>query len=262
MAAAVPEPSPWLPFGCGAGDAAARLFCFPFAGGGASNFMPWRRRLPGIGVAPVQYPGRETRLDEPPARDLAQAVAEIAGALAPWLDRPYLLLGTSLGAKVAYAVALRLRQLGLPGPRALLVAAHVPPGSPSASARLLPLPDEQFLAAVQAYGGLPGELLESAEFRAMILPVLRADFALAHQAVELAPLACPIHAFAGTLDRTASAEAMQGWQHFTRAGLRLTRCEGGHFFFRDAPGFEAALAGDIALALAAEAIDRTMTEMT
>jgi medium-chain acyl-[acyl-carrier-protein] hydrolase len=243
-------PSPWLPFGCGPADARGRLFCFPFAGGGASNFSPWRRRLPDIGVAPVQYPGRETRLAEPVPRDLGAMTDAIAQALAPWLDRPYLLFGYSMGAKIAYAVALRLRRLGLPGPRALIVAAHIPPDRASEAGRTALLPDAQFKEAVAAYGGLPAELLEDADFCAMILPVLRADFRLAVQPVEQAPLDCPIHAYAGRDDRTADAEAMRGWQRFSRQPLGLRTFEGGHFFFRDAPGFERALADDIAGALA------------
>ena len=72
-----PPSTPWLPFGCGPAEAAGRIFCLPFAGGGASNFMPWRRLLPGVGIAPVQYPGRETRLDEPSARSLPELVAAL-----------------------------------------------------------------------------------------------------------------------------------------------------------------------------------------
>ena len=40
--------------------AGVRLFCFPYAGGGAGVFAPLRQFMDG--VAAVQYPGRESRI--------------------------------------------------------------------------------------------------------------------------------------------------------------------------------------------------------
>ena len=71
--------SPWLPFGCGPLEAPARMFCLPFAGGGASNFSAWRKRFDGVAVAPLQYPGRETRFNEAPLHDLDTLVEGLAG---------------------------------------------------------------------------------------------------------------------------------------------------------------------------------------
>jgi medium-chain acyl-[acyl-carrier-protein] hydrolase len=52
-----------------------RLFCFPYSGASASIFYTWPNMLPAtIEVYPVQLPGRETRLAEPPFTDLTTAV--------------------------------------------------------------------------------------------------------------------------------------------------------------------------------------------
>ena len=43
-------------------NASLRLFCFPYAGAGASVFAQWAKALPAeIEVHAVQLPGRETR---------------------------------------------------------------------------------------------------------------------------------------------------------------------------------------------------------
>ncbi len=250
----MPDPTQscsWLPFGSGPAEAGSRMFCLPFAGGGASNFTAWRKRFPGLGVAPVQYPGRETRLDEPPLHSLAELVAQLLEALQPLLDRPYLLFGYSMGAKIAYALAHALAARGLRGPAAVLVAAHGAPDCASSAGASSRLPDAQFKDVVRAYGGVPEELLADEDFCGMILPVLRADFALAAQEVDLAPLDCPVYAYAGALDASAPATVVAQWQRFTRARFQLRVFEGGHFFFRDATSFDAALRADVASALAA-----------
>jgi medium-chain acyl-[acyl-carrier-protein] hydrolase len=70
-----------------------RLFCFPYAGGGASIYHGWRRWLPEwIDVCPIQLPGREDRIREPPFPIWMRSVPRFC-ALAPALDMPVALFG-------------------------------------------------------------------------------------------------------------------------------------------------------------------------
>src|SRR5437763_16508873 len=88
-------------------DARVRLFCFPFAGGGASTYYAWARPLSaqGIEMIAVQPPGRGNRLAERPYTDLASLVDAIGRAIQPMLDRRAAFFGHSLGALVAFALA-------------------------------------------------------------------------------------------------------------------------------------------------------------
>lgn len=238
-----PRDNPWLPFGLdGEG---LRLFCLPFAGGGASSFVAWRRSLPGVAVAPVQYPGRETRIDEPCPTVLDRLIDDIAAALAPHLERPYAVLGYSLGAKLAFALCHRLHDRGLPPPRALCVVAHRPPDAPPPRPGAARLPPDDFRAHVKSYGGTPDEVFDSPELAELLLPILRADFALVEQAVPLAPLAVPVYAYAGIDDAIAAPALMEGWRRFTRDTFSLRGFPGGHFFARSAREFLADLARDL-----------------
>ncbi|NUT52800.1 MAG: thioesterase, partial [Saccharothrix sp.] len=100
--------SGWLPYPA-ASDAAVRLFCLPHAGAGASAFRRWRDVFPpGVDVQPVQLPGREDRIGEPPATDAHALVEELASALAGAADRPFVLFGHSMGALLAAELARRL----------------------------------------------------------------------------------------------------------------------------------------------------------
>lgn len=235
--------NPWLPFGLG--DAGPRLFCLPFAGGGASGFVAWRRVLSGVAVTPVQYPGRETRIDEPCSTDLDRLVDDIAAALAPHLDRPYAVLGYSLGAKLAFALCHRLQARGLPAPRALFVVAHRPPDAPPPLPGATLLPSDAFRAHIKSYGGTPDEVFDSPELAELLLPILRADFALVEQAVPHAPLPLPVYAYAGEDDPIATPALMEEWSRFTHAAFALRSFPGGHFFARSAREFLACLGQDI-----------------
>lgn len=235
--------NPWLPFG--PGGEGLRLFCLPYAGGGASAFVGWRRTLPGVAVAPVQYPGRETRIDEPCPTDLDCLVCDLAVALTPYLDRPYALLGYSLGAKISFALVHRLQALRLPLPQSLHVVSHRAPDAASPYPGVAHLPETEFCDHVKSYGGTPNEVFDTPELAELLLPVLRADFALVEHDVLQTPLTCPIYAYAGNEDPVATPANMQRWQLFSSASFALRHFPGGHFFTRTAADFLPALSLDI-----------------
>src|SRR5690349_1583466 len=83
--------TPWVKRAKPNPQARFRLFCFPYAGGGASLFRNWANRLPGeIEVCAVQLPGREDRLTEPAFTRMPLLVEALASVLSPWLqDKPY-----------------------------------------------------------------------------------------------------------------------------------------------------------------------------
>lgn len=88
-----------------------RLFCIPYAGGGASLYREWASALaPWIEVQPVQLPGRESRFDEPPLTSMADLVQEILDPIGPYLDLPIAVFGHSMGALIGYELVRRLQR--------------------------------------------------------------------------------------------------------------------------------------------------------
>lgn len=236
------EEKRWFPFGFGSETAAHRVFCLPFAGGGASFFLPWRKALPALALVPVQYPGRETRLNEDCHDSLDELVEALALALLPHLDRPYSLLGYSLGAKVGFALCHRLAELGAAQPQLFIPVAHGAPDSVPTIADVAALSDAEFRTLILQYGGMPQAVFDDPELANLLLPILRADLALASQRLALQPLSCPVLACAGSADAAARPAAMREWRRFTEAGFSLSTFEGGHFFARTASDFLPALA--------------------
>ena len=86
-----------------------QLFCFPFAGGGASAFRGWQNLLPPwMEVWPLEYPGHETRFREPSFDSASGLTAAISTELAAAIDRPFALFGHSMGALLVFETAAGL----------------------------------------------------------------------------------------------------------------------------------------------------------
>jgi medium-chain acyl-[acyl-carrier-protein] hydrolase len=58
-----------------------------------------------LDICPIQLPGRENRLREPPVTGIQTVVENLASELSLYLDRPYILYGYSLGALIAFELA-------------------------------------------------------------------------------------------------------------------------------------------------------------
>jgi surfactin synthase thioesterase subunit len=228
---------PWMVTGRRSSSARLRLFCLPYAGGGASLFSTWPDALgPSLAVCPVQLPGRENRVTEPSFVTLPPLVRMLAEALAPALDMPYALFGYSMGALVAFELTRELRRQQARLPARLLVAAHPAPHLTNRRRPVHRLPDSRFIQEVRRLRGTPDAVFEHGELRALMLPILRADFAVCETYVNQAeaPLEFPITAFGGRYDREVNRRELEAWREQTRAEFTLRLIPGGHFFIQTA----------------------------
>jgi surfactin synthase thioesterase subunit len=215
-------------------EATVRLFCVPYAGGGASAYRPWAQALPAnIEVAAIQAPGREGRLREPPIASIAGLVEALLPHLEPALDRPFAFFGHSMGAVLATEVTRALAEKGGPLPGHLYVSARRPPHLTGTDSPLRGLSDEAFVAEVQRrYGGIPPEVLQERELMELLLPCLRADMTAleTHAPPPRAPLPCPISAFGGDADALTSRAELEAWKGETTGPFRVRVFGGGHFY--------------------------------
>jgi medium-chain acyl-[acyl-carrier-protein] hydrolase len=234
----MPVPSVWFPSSASDNNAAMRLIAIPFAGGGASNYAPLRDAAPDwLDVQAAQLPGRESRMAERPFSDMDELIPALATAIKPLLDRPYALLGYSMGARIALNIAHQLALEGAPPPQSLIVAAHSAPSLPSRVPDMVKFGSAAFWSAVSAYEGTPPEVLENDELKELLEPLLRADFGLARYNRRASPrkLNIPIHAISGEQDRYATPDDMRPWFRETGQSFRLETIDSGHFFLKTKP---------------------------
>jgi medium-chain acyl-[acyl-carrier-protein] hydrolase len=230
--------SPWIGQRRPARVPRMRLIAFPYAGGGASVFRRWIGDLghsEWLDFAVIQLPGRENRIAEPPYRDLTLLLNELQFALKPLISLPYVLFGYSMGALLAYEVALRLAASGRI-PRHLIVAARTPPYRMSPRASTVRLSQEAIVEKVKRLGGAAPDLIESGLFQQHFLPTLQADFTLVDSFYRSYPqiLPCDLLALGGSQDPEVSTEHTQAWAAATGRNFGVKMFEGGHFFLHGA----------------------------
>ncbi|MGH9957239.1 MAG: thioesterase II family protein [Pyrinomonadaceae bacterium] len=218
-------------------QARVRLFCFPYAGGGASVFHTWPEKLPTtVEVCAVHLPGRENRLSESPFTCLSPLVHTLTEALLPHLTTPFAFFGHSMGALIAFELARELRRQHGPSPVHLFVSGRGAPQMPPPEPPIHALPEPQFIAKLQHFNGTPKEVLEHPELMQLLIPTLRADFAVCenYPYATDAPIDCSISAFGGLQDRKVSRERLEAWRDQSRASFSLCMFPGDHFFLHAA----------------------------
>jgi medium-chain acyl-[acyl-carrier-protein] hydrolase len=118
----------------------------------------------------------------------------------------------------------------------LFVSAHRAPQVPDPDAPIHALPNPEFLQELRRYNGTPEAVLENAELMQLLLPTLRADFAVVetYAYTPEQPLDCPITAFGGLDDREVSSDELEAWREQTNASFVLKMFPGDHFFLDSA----------------------------
>jgi phthiocerol/phenolphthiocerol synthesis type-I polyketide synthase E len=214
-------------------EARLRVYCFPHSGGSPGEYMAWTEALPEVELWGVQAPGRGSRAGEPPFTSMPELVDAVVGEVD--FVAPYVFFGHSLGALVAYEVAVALRDAGRPGPEKLWVSGSRAPHLRRPDRGLHRLHGRELAAAVdEEYGAIAPELLAAPDLLEMLLPVLRADLAIGggYQARPRPPLDCPITVLGGEDDRERG-DLLTAWRRHTTGSFEVRTFPGGHFYFRE-----------------------------
>jgi medium-chain acyl-[acyl-carrier-protein] hydrolase len=210
-----------------------RLFCFPYAGGNALIYRQWQASLPqSVEVCPVQLPGRGKRIQERPFENFQPLVEAAAHALRPFFDKPFAFMGHSMGGLISFELARQLRRESSVMPAHLFVSGRRAPQVPNRDAPTYDLPEHEFIDAVRRLEGTPVEVLQQPELIQLMLPLLRADFAVCETYVYTAesPLDCPISVFGGLQDREIEHGQLEAWAAQSTGATRVRMLPGGHFF--------------------------------
>ena len=230
--------SPWIFAARPSQQARVRLFCFSHAGGGASAFRTWSSLLPPeIEVCPVQLPGRENRIRETAFTRFSPLVESTVQALQPYLSLPFAFFGHSMGALVSFGLARELRRQHMVEPFHIFASAYRAPQIPMKETPIYMLPEHALIEKLVQLNGTKKEVLENLELRALLLPLLRADFSVCETfeyKVE-EQLACPITAFGGLQDKRVHPHDLVAWREQTSRAFSLRMLPGGHFYWQDTP---------------------------
>ncbi|MGK2885308.1 MAG: thioesterase II family protein [Rhodococcus sp. (in: high G+C Gram-positive bacteria)] len=210
------------------------VLCFHHAGGSASVYRRWSDSAI-LDVVPVQLPGRENRRREQRFTDLSALLDLLEIELADVMNKPYVLFGHSMGALVAYRLAVRALEAGRRLPESLVVAAGAPPHVPTLPLPLDSLTDLEIAHALAEFDGLPAVLLDRPEWLGPLLAVVKDDIRVcqSNRVDDTTTLPIPIHAIGGTTDRLVSTASLAQWDRHTSREFSMTTIDGGHFLTTD-----------------------------
>lgn len=219
-----------------------RLYCFPYAGGDWQAFKDWPEKLPEIELWMVRLPGRGARIKEEPLSRMLPLVNNLAryfpeeehpgGQMKR--ERTYAFFGHSLGARLGFELIRSLRRRQKPLPSYLLVSGCPAPQLVQTNRPIHNLPKDVFLGELKRRNGTPAEVFAHPELLELLLPMLRADFAVFETALYTSepPLPLPITAFGGREDPLVNPEALEAWSEQTQGLFSVSYFAGDHFFLR------------------------------
>jgi len=181
----------------------------------------------------VELPGRSWRFLEAFAHSVSDLADELAGELRDHATVPCAIYGHSMGSLLAHEIAVRLEAFPGTQLRKVLVS-----GSPAPTRRQAASPpvsrysDAELMGLLTDMGGTVADVLADADLMRMILPRVRADYALCenYRAAEAGTMRAPITAIYGDQDRHAGQAEMVFWGECSRGDFSLHGLPGGHFF--------------------------------
>ena len=230
----------------GEGPQRTALLVLPHAGGNAHGYAGWREHLPAdVRLLIGQYPGRGARYAEDLPRDIVDLAGPVAACLPDGVTDDLVVLGHSMGSLVAFEV-VRLLQAAGRTPRALVASAcRAPYLANPAVVHPERLDDDELVAAIKVRGGTDDGILDDPELREIVLPSIRADFAIDDAYRCTVPdvrLDCPVAVLGGDSDPIVPADMLAGWSLVAGNDVVPEVLPGDHFYFQqDLPGFFARL---------------------
>ncbi len=212
-----------------------RLFCLPYAGGGASIYRLWQQSMPeDIQVCKIQLPGRENRINEQAIDSMEVMIKTLTKQLLAYLDKPFVFFGHSMGAMISYELARYLANYTPFAPYHIFVSACRTPDTLNTQTTYH-LSGDEFVESLRQRGGTNEVLLNNKEYMQMVEPTLRADLKLIEQwhHNNINKLDCPITVLGGVNDTLVSPALLKQWNRYTNNVFELKLFDGGHFFIND-----------------------------
>lgn len=209
------------------------VLLFPHAGAGASTFASWGKQFTerGLGFYPVQYPNRETRMNEPMPSDIKELAEELLASDAELFQGNVIFYGKCFGALIAYAVAETMNRTYHHMPILFMTSSGVAPEDMKLKAPSNACDNKEMEQLLLKYGFVTASQLQNENFQEYYLPAVKNDYLLQLSFQDdNYILPCDIVGLYGTNDKKLSVDTMRKWEKRTNRHYQEYAFEGEHFF--------------------------------
>lgn len=219
-----------------------RVLVLPFAGGASRALaLEWAKSCRAAAL-PVElwgvdwaWPSEDFDKDAGlAAAVLAAVTAQLSGC---FFDKPYAVIGHSLGALAALALVAHLDARGFALPRHVFLSGASGPADASVYDEQAVIDkDEELLALLKQWNGTDAELLEIPEKRDALLKQLRGDLKLHNSLVRWydatpnALIRANVTVYGGQSDATAPLNSLEAWRSVAANDFEIQTFPGDHFF--------------------------------
>ncbi len=214
------------------------VFCFPYAGAGASSYRRWPQLIKAGAVAALQPPGRENRFAEPSFETHREYAADLGAFLAGYQDREHVFFAHCGCVPFALETILWLVDHGYPGPRKLVASSWGPPHLDLyGGLNKVDIEDHDFVGEIQAVQAGLGNDAMPVELAKLGAAVLKQEVIVhrpwLYDTSRRVP--CPVTALAWSADDvvTRAAAVDPAWQECADTEFRTL--PGSHWAFASCP---------------------------
>lgn len=226
----------WIQYEKTSENPAMRIFCFPYAGGSALFYSKWHKYLDNSAdVFPIQLPGRESRITEPPLRVMSVALNCILEEIEPYLTDNMAFVGHSMGSIMAYETARLLSMKNMKTPKHIFLCGAMPPDLIGESEKIHELSDREFCEKLKGYESISSEMMKYEEFYKFFVPIIKADFEMieTYKPGEIWKMPFGVTVFSGEDDPYVPLDCLAQWKRYCENTPEIITYSGNHFFLKE-----------------------------
>lgn len=202
-----------------------RVFFFPYAGGTAGSAIRLVKYFPrSYEVHALNYPGNDNY-------DLDEFRRGIVAEMSQYVDKPYMVVGHSMGAMFAYDAVKTLLERKIHSPDLLVVSGYPPP-------RLYrKLKDKLDKSGVENFIQEISATISKKDLPKDLIDDLNRDIKLSlGMPIDSSVIDVPIMALSGTKDPLVTKQELEEWQDITSSTFICNQIFGGHHYWFEEAG--------------------------
>jgi acyl transferase domain-containing protein/surfactin synthase thioesterase subunit/aryl carrier-like protein len=215
----IPNPNP---------EAKYRIFLFHDAGGSSSLYTNWSKHLSKVfEIVLLEMPGRGHRIGEKYITDMALLINKLSSAIQPFLNKPFLFFGHSMGGEIAFELVRELNRTSGKKPLSLIISSAQCFNGTTKEINEHKLPEKEL---TDLFPALKKENFDDEEFYRFAVNTLRADLKLlsTYKYKQNGILDIPITILWAEDDTIVDKQGAERWKNETSSTFRLVLRKGGH----------------------------------